>query len=228
MFDPTRATLQHEQSLADAFNGFMREQALELGGRVHSFSLDGQDRDAGADYLLTDANRFALVEFKYLAEGLKSENRKSRRLCLCTELAQREDMRALHDSCHFIAWQDNSCTVQTNIYRREICNRSIFGSDSGLADELPFSGARATAGAFAKGFLADTGTRSLSLRDFEEYLAWLLTQTSGSMHSTLELVTRNADTKDLALVRFNSVAAAQSWLQDQFPPSPMPRRRPRG
>lgn len=221
--------MQHEQSVADAFNEYMRERAKQLGRRVHSFSLDGQDRDAGADYLLTDANRFALVEFKYSEGNLVSEKHKSRRLSLCRGLEQRMDMRSLHDLCHFIAWTSGQpLAVKVNIYRHEICNRSVFGSDCGLNQSSPDATGRAGAGSFATEFLTAANSRSLSFREFEIYLAWLLADTSASTSSTLELLTRNSNLNDLTMVRLNSIAEAQAWLQAHSPPAPAPRRRHRG
>lgn len=221
--------MQHEQSLADAFNGYMRETAKRLGRRVHSFSLDGQDRDAGADYLLTDANRFALVEFKFSEGSLVSEKHKPRRLSLCRGLEERADMRALHDLCHFIAWTSGqSLAVQINIYRHEICNRSVFGPTCGLNEGSPSATGRAGAGAFATEFLTTINSRSLALQEFESYLAWLLTDTSASTNSTLELLTRNPAVNDLAMIRFRSIAEAQSWLRENFPPAPARRRRRHG
>jgi hypothetical protein len=217
--------MKHEQSVADEFNKFLRKRAELLGQHVHSFSLDGQDRDAGADYLLTDASRFALVEFKSSATDLMSEKLKDRRLRLCQELEHRHDMRSLHDLCHFIAWSSGEpLSVQLNIYRHEICNRLVFGSTCGLSENSPNALGRASAGSFATEFLMDTHSRSLSLQEFETYLAWLLTETSGSARSTLELLISSPDLNDLTMFRFSSVAAAQTWLQTHFPPAPAPRR----
>ena len=48
----------HEQSLADEFNGFLIARAQQAGRTVTAHSLDGDDRDVGADYVLSDKNRF--------------------------------------------------------------------------------------------------------------------------------------------------------------------------
>jgi len=217
--------LQHEQSFADSFNAFMRNQALNHGCRFHSFSTDGQDRDAGADYVLTDSDRFTLMEFKYSSTDLVSEKHKPRRLNLCRCLSTRQDMRTLHDQCHFISWtEDLSKSVNTNIYRHEICNRGVFGDACGLSDASPYTNARASARIFATDFFSPTGSRSLSLMEFETYLAWLLTETSESANSTLELVAYNPASNNLALVRLNSISEAQSWVQKHVsPPPPRPR-----
>jgi hypothetical protein len=203
----------------------MRNKASEHGCRFHSFSTDGQDRDAGADYVLTDSDRFTLMEFKYNSTDLISEKHKPRRLNLCRCLSTRQDMLALHDQCHFISWTEApSRSVKTNIYRHEICNRGVFGASCGLSNASPYTNARVSAGIFATEFFGPTGSRSLSLVEFETYLAWLLTETSGSSNSTLELVAYNPASNDLALVRLNSISEAQSWVQEHVSrPSPSPR-----
>lgn len=212
--------MQHEQSFADAFNAFMRRKATEHGCRFHSFSVDGQDRDAGADYLLTDSDRFALVEFKYSSDDLISEKHKPRRLTLCRGLALNGDMRSLHDRCHFISWAEGpSLSVKTNIYRHEICNRRVFGDSCGLSEISSCSVTRASAGVFATEFFSAPNPRSLSLEEFETYLAWLLTETSASTRSTLELIAHNPDSNDLALIRLGSIAQAQTWVRNHVPPS---------
>ena len=217
--------MQHEQSFADAFNCFMRTKAPKYGCRFHSFSLDGQDRDAGADYVLTDSDRFAIVEFKYSTADLVSEKNKPRRLKLCQELLHHNDMRALHDRCHFISWSEvPSGIVKTNIYRNEICTQAVFGRSCGLTAQIGTSATRVSAGEFAQDFFAKNGSKSLSLAEFESYVAWVLTETSASTSSTLELVAHNPTSNDLALVRLNSIAEAQAWVQAHVSP-PQPRNR---
>ena len=214
--------MQHEQSLADAFNVFMRGQALERGYRFHSFSLDGQDRDTGADYVLTDADRFSIVEFKYTERDLVSEGHKPRRLQLCTALLDREDMRKLHDRCHYISWADGpSAIVMVNIYRHEVCTQSVFGPTSGLPALVATPKTRVATLDFAQEFFRLRGGKSLSLAQFESYISWLLTETSGSTRATLELLAYNPFSKDLALVRLNSISEAQSWVREHLPLPPL-------
>lgn len=213
----------HEQSFADEFNKFMREKALARGMRIHAFSLDGQDRDAGADYVLTDANRFAMVEFKYTASSLISESHKPRRLKLCQELARAPEMRRLHDLCHFIAWtQTPQLTVRLNVYRHEICTARVFGSEF-----RPISAAdaesRVNATRFADDFLDGSEDKLLSLEEFNVYVQWVLTQTSGATRSTLELVTSDVVSGDLLLIRLNSFKDAKDWLERNWPLPPAAR-----
>lgn len=200
----------------------MRRKALEHGCRFHSFSVDGQDRDAGADYLLTDSDRFTLVEFKYSSDDLISEKHKTRRLSLCCGLAANCDMRSLHDRCHFISWAEGpSLSVKTNIYRHEICNRGVFGDGCGLSEASSCSVTRVPAGVFATEFFTTASPRSLSLEEFERYLEWVLTETSASTKSTLELIAHNPDSNELTLVRLSSIAQAQTWVRNHVP-SPRP------
>jgi hypothetical protein len=212
-------TVRHEQSCADAFNAFMRDNAPTYNCRFHSFSLDGQDRDAGADYVLTDADRFAIVEFKYTQDALVSERHKPKRLNLCQHLLNRNDMRVLHDKCHFISWAEAPLlTVMINIYRHEICTQAVFGHSCGLSAQVPTVTTRTQTGSFAQGFFSSNSSRSLSLADFEVYIAWVLTKTSTSTKSTLELIAYNPQSYNLALVRLTSIAEAQTWVQEHFTP----------
>ena len=218
--------MQHEQSSADIFRDFIKEQALVKGCRFHAFSLDGQDRDAGADYVLSDSDRFAIIEFKYAEQNLISEKYKTRRLTLCQELLNRQDMTDYHDKCHFITWSESdSGLIKTNIYRKEICNKSIFGESCGLVNPLPSQASQVSANAFADDFFGSQGLRSLSLHEFETYLAWVLTETSASTKSTVELLARNPNTNELSVKRLNSIAEAQEWVKDNIPPPPRPRSR---
>ena len=57
--------MKHEQSYADAFREHMKQQAISRNCYFHAFSVDGQDRDLRGDYIISDSDRFALVEFKY-------------------------------------------------------------------------------------------------------------------------------------------------------------------
>jgi hypothetical protein len=221
--------MNHEQSLADIFSAFMQKKAPDYGCRFHAFSLDGQDRDAGADYLLTDAARFAIVEFKYSKQDLVSEGFKPRRLTLCQKLLYRDDMRELHDRCHFICWTEGAAReVMTNIYRNEVCTQAVFGSNCQLPSLLPTASTRGLAGDFAREFFTPTGRRSLSRAQFESYVAWVLTETSASVRSTLELMAYDPTSNNLALVTLNSVEEAQAWVRTHVSPPPPRRRRKPG
>jgi len=218
--------VDHEQSLADIFRDFMRVQSIDEGYRFHTFSLDGQDRDAGADYLFTDSDRFSIIEFKYNTNKLISEKKKTRRLTLCKKLPARPDMMAYHDKCHFITYYNiNLETIQTNIYRKEVCNKAIFGKGSGLTEDVSDFSGSLNAADFASNFFSAQGSHSLSLKEFETYLAWLLTETSGSSKSTLELIAFKPNSKQLSIKRLNSISEAQEWVKDHIEsPPPKPKR----
>lgn len=209
----------HEQALADEFHDFMKDFAKESNRAFHRFSFDGQDREYGADYLLSSESRFAIVEFKWSANDLVSEKKKARRLKLCKSLPGHPEMRKLHDQCHFISWMEESGHVQTNIYRCEICNKAVFGPDCELVTKTALVDSRETARTFMVNFFDENGRKSLLLAEFQTYVDWLLVNTSDVVESSIELVTRDPKSADLILVRLNSFAAVQQWVIDHYKPS---------
>jgi hypothetical protein len=205
--------MKHEQAVADAFNRSLSRKAAKFGRNIHSLALDGQDRDAG-DYLLTDESKFALIEFKYTDADINLENKKPRRLRLCRLLEANAGMTALHDQCHFIAWmQLPEQDVRLNIYRHEVCNCKIFGAGCGLTCAAPSFDSRVLASQFANELFGTTGTRTLSLAEFERYLAWLMGIASQSGKRTLEIVVDDDQADDFRLVRFGSIRQAHDWFQ---------------
>ena len=200
--------------------------------QVQPMSLDGQDRDAGADYLITTSSRFALVEFKYTDLNLPEEGGKIRRLNLCQELqkAGNSKMRSMHDKCHFVAWLQNpEQELNVNVYRLEICNKEIFGSESKLSCTHPQRAGRISAETFAAEFFENSKPRTLVLGDFEKYLSWLLQNPSGSESTSLELAFRDKTSPIFRQLVFKSVRAAHDWLVANKPkpkPKISKRRRP--
>jgi hypothetical protein len=212
---------RHEQSVIDAFNQFLGEKARTKGSSFHSFSLDGQDRIAGADYLLSNGTRFSLIEFKYEEADIHAEAKKPRRLNLCLKLERDDDMRALHDKAHFLCWKDKrSKHLKLNIFRHEACNKTIFTSSSAadLTSEAPDDSRRVLVSAFAEQFLLKSADVSLCIDKFERYLQWLLQGPSEGRNSSLELLALNPDQDECAVLMFRSVRAAHKWLQGR-PPS---------
>ncbi|WP_394226078.1 hypothetical protein [Pseudoalteromonas spongiae] len=206
--------MNHEQSLADEFNKFAIECAEEAGFTINSFSLDGQDRDAGADYVITNTDSFSLIEFKDTEKQFKSELKKSRRLNLCEKLEETPKMEKLHDNCHFIAWADSfTGSVSTNIYRNEICNKTIFGENAQLSCINADPTTRMKAHEFTSEFISENSKNNLSLEQFELYLSWLMKETSNSQSSTLELVTRKPNVNELNLIKLSSIREAHDWLK---------------
>lgn len=215
---------RHEQSVADGFNRFLRQAASKRNMQVYDFSLDGQDRDAGADYLLSDSSRYTLIEFKYQIANIREEKDKARRLELCKQLHINPNMADLHDQCHFIAWSTplsvaKGTGIATNIYRHEVCNCAIFGPSSGLSSAAPHSTSRASGEQFVHDFLTGSGaTRALGLVEFEGYLAWLMEMASGSKKANLELLAYDPARSDQCVfVSLNSVSEAHNWMQQHKP-----------
>lgn len=215
---------KHEQAVIDSFNKFFERQAVANGRKVRSFSLDGQDALAGADYILTDQSRFALIEFKYTQAEIIAESKKDKRLQLCTKLEHQTDMKVLHDQCHFIAWSETpQMKAQCNIYRLEVCNQQIFGAACGLPTQSPSSSNRIYAKQFTTEFFSGMPPRSLSLSEFESYVAWLLQVASGSSKRSFELLTYDENSDECAMIKLSSISAAYDWMQKQQPqdtPSP--------
>lgn len=222
--DPIKKS--HEQSLADEFNEFLTARAEEAGRTVTTHSLDGDDRDVGADYVLSDKNRFAIVEFKWLKAGIRAEARKPRRLTLCQELHANLQMTSLHDRCHYVAWSEpealNEFSVHTNIYRFEVCIATVFGT-SCTWSEPPARRSR-NSDQFAQRFIEDTTACTLSKKQFDTYLAWVKTETSGSREPNVELITSSTRNNELILHAFTSVGEMKDWVYRHSPAPSVPQR----
>jgi hypothetical protein len=208
----------HEQSVIDSIHKFFEKQATDKGLNFRSFSLDGQDALAGADYIITDQSRFAIVEYKYTQKDIIAESKKNKRLKLCTKLELHQDMKILHDQCHFIAWAEAiQMKAQCNIYRLEVCNKQIFGAESGLPNKSPYSDNRIYAKQFITEFFSGMPPRSLSLSIFERYVEWLLREVSGSSRRSFELLTYDETSNECAMIILSSIRAAYDWMQMQQP-----------
>lgn len=212
-----------EQAAIDRFNEAMRGEAALLLLDFHSFPLCGQDEDAGADYLLSDAHRFALVEFKADKVSIKKEGRKPRRAILCDELSQDVQMREFHDCCHYISFKDSLGYMSTSVYRNEVCIPGMFEGKDGLSWCKPSGLQPMRTSDFASKFFATDSKFSLSLGDFETYLEWVMKKTSDADSSTLNLVVYDTQERDLRLIQMQSVAEAYQWMagcRRPDPPSP--------
>lgn len=104
------------------------------------------------------------------------------------------------------------------VYRHEICTQTIFGIGCDLEDKYPNSSTRVSALLFAQEFFKVDGSRSISLDEFQAYIAWILKETSASSNNTLELLTHDPFENDLTLIRLNSLEEAYAWLQKHLPP----------
>jgi len=203
-----------EQSVADIFNDHLRERSRSAGSKYHYFSLGGQDRDAGADYLVSNSKGFSLIEFKHSEGQLRDEGTKIRREKLCTllNLDKNKKMREIHDKCHFVAWMDsNTGIVKCAPYRFEICNRSIFPNCKKIPNKEPLAGERIIADDYCEQFVSPPPDRYASKKEFEFYLAWLMKTASGSKKDTVELMTKSSSS--CAVIRLESVDAAYQWMQ---------------
>jgi len=209
---------KHEQGVIDAFNWHFFKKAAAEGKKVYPLALDGQDCYAGADYILSDSDRFALIEFKYTENEICSESKKNLRLSLCRQLLPNPRMSHLHDRCHFIAWRDSvSSQIKTNIYRLEVCNKGVFGPSCGLEDKTATTTKRTLADRFIDEFLSQRSTRSLSLQEFEEYLIWLLQKASKTTKTSLELLSYDEVAGICRTVIHNSIQDAYDWFQSKKP-----------
>lgn len=201
-----------EQSVADIFNDYMRVRCNGAGKNFHPFSLGGQDRDAGADYLISNAAGFALIEFKYSEAELASEGDKPRRKQLCLLLRKNRKMRQIHDKCHFVVWRDSSSgALRCAPYRTEICNQQVFPSCTALKRQHPLRSKRLLAETYCDEFIFPPPDRYAEKAEFENYLSWLMKDASGSNKETVELMARGS--VGCTAIRFDSVDAAYRWMQ---------------
>ncbi|MCC7682757.1 hypothetical protein [Janthinobacterium sp. FW305-128] len=201
-----------EQSNADHFNRYLEERARTAGLVFVNFSLNGQDRDAGADYLFAADSNFSLVEYKDAEDCIAAEVEKRRRRTLCEILEDEENSawKAHHDACHYIAWRDSDTDLRFNVYRKEVCNKKIFPMSEKILCKSPDLGLRITGTAFADDFVA--GKRCLGLVNFQKYLEWLMKEGSGSEAGTLQLAVSNPNRRVFSTKRFKSVAEANNWI----------------
>jgi hypothetical protein len=201
-----------EQSNADHFNKYLKVRADQVGLDFVDFSLNGQDRDAGADYLFAAESKFCLVEYKDNEDCIAAEGGKPRRRKLCEILEDEENevWKAHHDICHYIGWRDEDTDLRFNVYRKEVCNKKIFAESEIVSCQLPDASLRITGTAFADEFVA--GGRSLGLDDFEKYLDWLIIKGSGGKVGTLQLAVSNPNMRVFSTLRFKSVSEANNWI----------------
>ena len=166
---------QHEQSLIDGFLEWLRKIALKRNKKCITPSLDGQDREVCADYLITDSMVFILVEFKYQERNIATEKTKSLSKILCKELLKNVEMKKIHQLCHFIAWGKGfreKIIVLFNTYFNEVCNKKIFENCFYNLPPQPLINERFNQNRFADClFLSKFGVR---YEKFQKYVDWLL------------------------------------------------------
>ncbi|GGD92741.1 hypothetical protein GCM10011390_09330 [Aureimonas endophytica] len=209
-----------ETTVAFEFSNYFKDVASEFGYKGYAFPLNGQDRDAGADFLLSQTTTFALVEFKSDETDIKKEKIKPKRLQLCRLLELNPQMQALHDITHFVGWANAKSAIHFNIYRHEVCNRLIFTGDYQLQAMGPGSASRKNSYDFVTEFL--NGRLSLPLEAFEAYLVWLLEDASSSGQSSLSVAARDPHSKECMLTRFSTIRELYDWMNEKKPSLRLP------
>ena len=205
----------HEQAVADIFNRLLYRYAKTEGVVFREFALDGQDRDAGADYLITNRTQFSLVEFKHTQRQIVDERKKPRRVKLCHLMERLELMVLLHDQCHFISYMDSHTKeININIYRKEVCNRKIMNGLCELSEEYPDNTNCLVVNTFCQNFWNPSVEVGLDIDEFEVYLDWLMTEASDSSESTLELLTYSEASGTGGLIEFSSVREVYNWFSE--------------
>lgn len=212
-----------EQSIADSFNASMKNMLAIHNLAYHFFSLGGQDKIAGADYLISNASGFALIEFKAREGTLITERVKQRRETLCLLLQKNKKMRDIHDQCHFVVWPNASNEIMCAPYRAEICNKTVFPKCTKLTRENPLLSRRVRASTYCSEFINPPPPRHAQKADFELYFEWLLKKTSGSDKSTVQLI--GMGDRDFSIFRFESVDAAYKYMQNASTSKPVKRKK---
>lgn len=203
-----------EDSVRSLFEGQLREESVIRGGKLRVFPVNAQDTYAAGDVIFSDEARLTLIEFKSDEHSLRDENRKPRRKVLCELLLKNSEMKDIHDLCHLAAWNDDD-TIMLNIYRHEICHRGFF-PDCGALPEGGGSFSRCTIDDYAEAFFTSNSV-SVPLDSFERYLAWVMTETSGSERSTVSVQARDITTRKFRMLTFNSIRAAHDWFAEHKP-----------
>lgn len=204
---------KHEQSLIDGFAEHFKRQAEKAGRRVTKCSLDGQDVVLGSDYMFTDNSRFMLIEFKYEASDLAAERAKHRRKNMCLLLDADDTKRSLSVKCHYVCWSVKKAKRQAfmNSYYHEICNRKIFGEESGLSRVDPDANMKLGADLLIKNFLDQSA--GYTFFAFKTYCEWLMSLENGS--DAVEILLDNPDDDQLEFLEFGTLVQLKSWLEKQ-------------
>lgn len=171
------------QAIANEFDSYMQDRAQRLGYRVHFPSPD-------AVWGLTASSRMALMAF---ADRVP--------LPASAAFTLPDSMRTLHDRGHFVAWSGESgALVQVNVYRHE----AAAGHDHD---------GRVGVRTFAEAFFGDPQHHSLTLDESSYYLGWLAETIVGAEPAALALAISMPNTRELALLRLPSLAAAHHWVR---------------
>lgn len=216
-----------EQSVIDGFFNFLRRRVEKKERQFVKCSMDGMDTVLGADYIFSDNTTFLLTEFKFDKSDLIKEAEKPRRLNLCRKLDI--DILKLQQSlrCHYIAWSEvipeNRRRIYFNPYQPEICNRTIFGTDSGLKNMLANHKNKKPASEIIDCFIAHEIGASFDL--FDSYVTWLISL-EGEDGSAVEILIDDPESDECDLQGFDSLKELKLWL-DKHTPKPEPKPAPK-
>ncbi|EHR6003887.1 hypothetical protein V8038_004479 [Vibrio parahaemolyticus] len=204
-----------EDSVIDLFRKRVEKLARKFDKQVITSPLNGQDRELGADFFLSEMTKFSIFEFKYRENDIKTEVRKDLRKILCEKLQQDAVNKNLHKECHFIAWstEEKNPNVEMNIYCNEVCNKSIF-KKSNILDEMRVSDTRQSDIGFITEFLA--GNKGLEYKVFFKYINWLL-GVAGDTSGRFELLFEHPDENIIDSVPITSLSQLREWLIENKP-----------
>jgi len=215
----------HSLSCASLIDGFLKwlcNIASEKRKKCIAASLDGQDRDVCADYLVTNSMVFVLIEFKYQEKDIATERLKSLPEELCRKLLEAEEMKKIHQLCHFIAWSidfNRKMRILFNTFFNEVCNKKALNSSSSDLQQMPLTTERFCESRFADNFFSNKlGVR---YEEFERYIDWLLElksdDRSGGNDKSLEFLLLAGDSDNFILEGFQSLQELKNWLVENDP-----------
>lgn len=204
--------MKHEGSISSIFNDYMNVIAEANNFPFYPFDLDGQDRYVCGDALFLSTDKFCIVEYKYTSNEISNENKKEKAVAVCLCLEGNDELKLLHDKCHYIAFESEE-TLMANIYRNEICNQKVLSGITKLSSLQPMVSNRYHLHEFAKIFFTDTNMFS-SLPEFKKYLKLLLSCGGGDEERELELVINNYndDRSGVKTKKVRSLLEAQKWV----------------
>lgn len=204
---------KHEQSFIDGFAEHFKKQAVTAGRRVTKCAFDGQDVVLGSDYMFTDNSRFMMIEFKYEESDLAAERAKHRRKLMCLLLDDDDVKRNLSVKCHYVCWSVKKSTRKAflNPYYYQICNKAIFGDESGLEQVEPNIEAMVEADRLIKDFLGQSA--GYTFFAFKTYCEWLMSLETAS--GAIEILLDNPEEDQLEFLEFNSLVQLKAWLETQ-------------
>lgn len=220
--------MNNESGVMAAFTRSLKVLAKMHGAFFEYYPTGGQDRSLLADTVFTNSTLYSLVEFKDTTEKFISEKLKKQRvLAVCKAVFDKNAMRNLHDSCHFIAGDDPKTSEQVMfIYRHAICNRQVFSKDA--EKNLPFLAPQANTASklfldeYASDVFSTKPRFALSVDEFTAYLEMLVeTTTNGRKKLEVCLVASSINDQNRCVsARFDNITELHNWAIDHIYPSP--------